>query len=155
MTACWWVGGRRLRCVGVECRSTRARGGKGFGAFGVGGEDLAVAVAELTGLLNLASWLKGMRVIARKERPHSSAQLRLTDVDGLRVTAFANHYRTAPGPGTAAPPLRPRDLSTWLGHVVVGIVESSTCGSGRSIQATAGCRGGSGGLRTNRSGWAA
>ncbi len=27
-------------------------------------------VAELTGLLNLAGWPKGMRVIARKERPH-------------------------------------------------------------------------------------
>jgi hypothetical protein len=48
-------------------------------------------VAELTGLLNLTGWPKGMRVIARKERPHPGAQLRLTDVDGLRVTAFATN----------------------------------------------------------------
>jgi hypothetical protein len=26
-----------------------------------------------------------MRVIARKERPHPGAQLRITDVDGMRV----------------------------------------------------------------------
>jgi hypothetical protein len=56
-------------------------------------------VAELTGLLELSGWPKGMRVIARKERPHPGAQLRLTDVDGNRITAFATN--TAPGgPGT-------------------------------------------------------
>ncbi len=48
-------------------------------------------VAELTGLLDLQGWPKGMRVIARKERPHPGAQLRLTDVDGMRVTAFATN----------------------------------------------------------------
>ena len=32
-----------------------------------------------------------MRVIARKERPHPGAQLRITDTDGLRVTAFATN----------------------------------------------------------------
>lgn len=48
-------------------------------------------VAELTGLLDLTRWPKGMRVIARKERPHPGAQLRLTDVDGMRVTAFATN----------------------------------------------------------------
>ena len=36
-------------------------------------------VAELTGLLDLSAWPEGMRVIARKERPHPGAQLRLTD----------------------------------------------------------------------------
>ena len=51
-------------------------------------------VAELTGLLNLSGWPTGMRVIARKERPHPGAQLRLTDVDGLRVTAFATNTTT-------------------------------------------------------------
>lgn len=50
-------------------------------------------VAELTGLLNLTGWPSGMRVIARKERPHPGAQLRLTDVDGCRVTAFATNTR--------------------------------------------------------------
>ncbi len=48
-------------------------------------------VAELTGLMNLTGWPDGMRVIARKERPHPGAQLRLTDVDGMRVTAFATN----------------------------------------------------------------
>ncbi len=48
-------------------------------------------VTELTGLLNLTGWPDGMRVIVRKERPHPGAQLRLTDVDGMRVTAFATN----------------------------------------------------------------
>jgi len=34
-----------------------------------------------------------LRVIVRKERPHPGAQLRLTDVDGLRLTAFATNTR--------------------------------------------------------------
>src|SRR5687768_4388485 len=36
-----------------------------------------------------------MRVILRKERPHPGAQLRITDADGHRLTAFATN--TAPG----------------------------------------------------------
>jgi Transposase DDE domain group 1 len=50
-------------------------------------------VAELTGLLDLSGWPQGMRVIARKERPHPDAQLRITDTDGMRVTAFATNTR--------------------------------------------------------------
>ena len=50
-------------------------------------------VAELTGLLDLSGWPTGMRVIVRKERPHPGAQLRITDVDGHRVTAFATNTR--------------------------------------------------------------
>jgi len=50
-------------------------------------------VAELTGLLELTGWPEGMRVIARKERPHPGAQLRITDTDGMRVTAFATNTR--------------------------------------------------------------
>ncbi|SDY92633.1 Transposase DDE domain [Modestobacter sp. DSM 44400] len=41
--------------------------------------------------LNLTGWPAGMRVIARKERPHPGAQLRITDADGMRVTAFATN----------------------------------------------------------------
>ena len=41
-----------------------------------------------------SGWPKGMRVIVRKERPHPGAQLRLTDPDGHRYTAFATN--TAP-----------------------------------------------------------
>jgi hypothetical protein len=52
-------------------------------------------VLEVTGLLNLASWPTGMRVIVRRERPHPGAQLRITDADGHRLTAFATN--TVPG----------------------------------------------------------
>jgi Transposase DDE domain group 1 len=50
-------------------------------------------VAELTGLLDLSSWPKGMRVIVRKERPHPGAQLRFTDIGGHRFTCFATSTR--------------------------------------------------------------
>lgn len=56
-------------------------------------------VAEATGLLDLTGWPAGMRVILRKERPHPGAQLRLTDVDGHRITAFATNT-AAGGTGT-------------------------------------------------------
>ncbi len=52
-------------------------------------------VAEATGLVNLASWPARTRLILRKERPHPGAQLRFTDTDGLRVTAFITD--TEPG----------------------------------------------------------
>ena len=48
-------------------------------------------VAELTGLLDLSGWPAGMRVIVRKERPHPGAQLRITDHEGMRITAFATN----------------------------------------------------------------
>jgi hypothetical protein len=49
--------------------------------------------ADITGLLDLSSWPAGMRVIVRKERPHPGAQLRFTDIDGHRFTAFATDAR--------------------------------------------------------------
>jgi hypothetical protein len=64
-------------------------------------------VAHLTDLLNITGWPKGMRVICRKERPHPDAQLRLTDIDGMRITAFATNTR-AGGPGTQLPNLELR-----------------------------------------------
>ena len=50
-------------------------------------------VAELTGYLpaSYVGWPAGMRVIARRERPHPGAQLRLTDDDGWRITVFATN----------------------------------------------------------------
>jgi hypothetical protein len=59
-------------------------------------------VAEATDLVNLSSWPAGTRLILRKERPHPGAQLRFTDADGMRVTAFITD--TAPGlvPGQVA-----------------------------------------------------
>jgi Transposase DDE domain group 1 len=50
-------------------------------------------VADITGMLDLSSWSAGMRVIVRKERPHPGAQLRFTDIDGHRFTAFATDAR--------------------------------------------------------------
>lgn len=45
-------------------------------------------VAEATALVDLSAWPAGTRLILRKERPHPGAQLRFTDADGMRVTAF-------------------------------------------------------------------
>lgn len=50
-------------------------------------------VAEITHLADLSGWPPGMRLIIRKERPHPGAQLRFTDVDGLRLTAFVTNTR--------------------------------------------------------------
>jgi hypothetical protein len=50
-------------------------------------------VADITGMLDLSGWPAGMRVIVRKERPHPGAQLRFTDIDGHRFTAFASDAR--------------------------------------------------------------
>lgn len=52
-------------------------------------------VAELDGDV-LKGWPKGMRLIVRKERPHPGAQLRFTDADGLRLTAFATNTTSSP-----------------------------------------------------------
>jgi hypothetical protein len=38
-----------------------------------------------------SAWPAGMRVIVRRKRPHPGAQLRTTDRDGLRYTAFATN----------------------------------------------------------------
>jgi hypothetical protein len=48
-------------------------------------------VAEVTGLFDLGSWPDRMRLIVRKERPHPGAQLRITDLDGHRITAFVTN----------------------------------------------------------------
>jgi hypothetical protein len=48
-------------------------------------------VTEVTGLFDLSGWPPGMRLIVRKERPHPGAQLRITDVDGMRITAFVTN----------------------------------------------------------------
>lgn len=66
-------------------------------------------VAELTGWMPAPTkptrsparfgpqeWPSGMRVIARRERPHPGAQLRLTDHNGWRITCFATNTK---GPG--------------------------------------------------------
>ncbi|MCW2659817.1 MAG: Transposase [Mycobacterium sp.] len=52
-------------------------------------------VAEATDLVDMSSWPVGTRLILCKERPHPGAQLRFTDADGDRITAFI----TDTGPG--------------------------------------------------------
>lgn len=45
-------------------------------------------VAEITDRVDLSAWPAGTRLILRKERPHPGAQLRVTDIDGHRVTGL-------------------------------------------------------------------
>jgi hypothetical protein len=62
-------------------------------------------VTDATGVLELPGWPAGMRVLVRKERPHPGAQLTFTDVDGLRLTAFATNTKA---PGRQVPDLELR-----------------------------------------------
>lgn len=52
-------------------------------------------VAELTRYVpaptGLRVWPAGMRVMARRERPHPGARMRITDRDGWRITVFATN----------------------------------------------------------------
>jgi hypothetical protein len=54
-------------------------------------------VAEITRYVrpsnsrSMKPWPPGMRIIARRERPHPGAQLRITDADGWRITVFATN----------------------------------------------------------------
>jgi hypothetical protein len=66
--------------------------------------------AELTGLLDLAAWPEGMRVIVRKEHPHPGAQLRFTDLGGHRFTCFATDARVGQLAGLE---LRHRRRARW------------------------------------------
>src|SRR6478752_6794590 len=59
-------------------------------------------VAEATSLVDMSHWPNGTRLILRKERPHPGAQLRFTDSDGLRVTAFITDTPTGVVPGQLA-----------------------------------------------------
>jgi hypothetical protein len=61
-------------------------------AYDAGGQVRPGAwVAEMTGMFDLTGWPPGMRLIVRKERPHPGAQLRITDLDGHRITAFVTN----------------------------------------------------------------
>lgn len=63
-------------------------------AYDVGGTERPGAwVEEITDMPDLSSWPRGMRLIVRKERPHSGVQLRFTDLDGLRLTCFATNTK--------------------------------------------------------------
>jgi hypothetical protein len=58
-------------------------------AYNIDGDPREGAwVAEITDMLDLTKWPTGSRVTVRRERPHPGAQLRFTDADGHRFTAF-------------------------------------------------------------------
>jgi hypothetical protein len=59
-------------------------------------------VVEVTGMLDLATWPEGSRVILRAERPHPGAQLRFTDADGMRITAIITDIPDGVIPGQSA-----------------------------------------------------
>jgi hypothetical protein len=90
--------------VGVQdAVDTLNRGQAWYPAIDTTGEIRDGAwVAEATNLVNVSAWPAGTRLILRKERPHRGAQLRFTDADGMRVTAFITD--TPPGviPGQLA-----------------------------------------------------
>jgi hypothetical protein len=57
-----------------------------------GGVRAGGDVAELTGLLDLAGWPPGMRVLVRCERPHPGAQLSIFEArNGWRYQAFVTN----------------------------------------------------------------
>ena len=66
-----------------------------YPAIGADGIRDGAWVAEATDLVDLSTWPPGTRLVLRKERPHPGAQLRFTDADGMRVTAFITD--TSPG----------------------------------------------------------
>jgi hypothetical protein len=101
-------------------------------------------------------WPPGMRVIVGKERPHPGAQLRFTDRDRLRLTAFATnaaagqvpdlklrHRRRAPLRRLSRSPVYPDVFGVLLvvaclGGMDVGIIRRHTGGQ-RSTSAFALC----------------
>jgi hypothetical protein len=65
-------------------------------SYRLGGERGLVWIGEglrEVGIVPGTSWPKGMRLIARKERPHPGARLRFTDSDGHRFTCFATNTK--------------------------------------------------------------
>lgn len=84
-------------------------------AYDSGGTERHGAwVAEITDMPDLTTWPKGMRLIVRKERPHPGAQLRFTDLDGLRLTCFATNTQSGQ---LADLELRHRRRARCEGHI--------------------------------------
>ena len=73
-----------------------------YPAIDSGGIREGAWVAEATDLVNLSAWPSGTRLILRKEHPHPGAQLRFTDADGMRVTAFITDTPAGVVPGQLA-----------------------------------------------------
>jgi len=89
----WTVGAREHAAIAALPESAWTA------AIDTGGDPReGAAVAELSGMFGagaLAAYPEGMRVIARRERPHPGAQLDLIEErDGWRYTAFATDTQT-------------------------------------------------------------
>lgn len=91
-------------------------------------------VVEFTRLLptlTARGWMAGMRVIARGERPHPGARLRLTDTDGWRNSIRAtNTPDDGPGTQLADPELRHRARAR--GGDRIRVPETAGCGTRRT-----------------------
>ena len=73
-----------------------------------GAERANGQVAEITGLLDLAGWPAGSRVLVRRERAHPGAQLSFTDHDGHRFQAILTDQPDHDIAADRAPSPRPR-----------------------------------------------
>jgi len=70
--------------------------------------------------LTCRTWPAGIRLIVRRRRPHPGVQLRFTDRDGLRLTAFRHQHPTVgnypiPNCAIAAAPAAKTASGTPLG----------------------------------------
>ncbi|MFF3691379.1 IS1380 family transposase [Streptomyces sp. NPDC002187] len=78
-------------------------------------------VAELTGMVDLASYLAGTRIIVRRERPHPGAQLSLFDQDeGLRHQVFLTDTPHAGGGSAQFLEIRHRQHAIVEDHIRTG-----------------------------------
>ncbi|MCX4792900.1 MULTISPECIES: IS1380 family transposase [unclassified Streptomyces] len=86
------------------------------------------SVAELTGMVDLAGYPDGTRIIVRRERPHPGAQLSLFDQDeGLRHQVFLTDTPFASGGSAQFLEVRHRGHATVEDHIRCG----KTTGFGR------------------------
>jgi hypothetical protein len=78
-------------------------------------------VAELTGMVDLAGYPAGTRIIVRRERPHPGAQLSLFDHDeGLRHQAFLTDTPYSDGGSAQLLEVRHRGHATVEDHIRCG-----------------------------------
>lgn len=78
-------------------------------------------VAELTGMVDLASYPAGTRIIVRRERPHPGAQLSLFDTDeGLRHQVFLTDTPYSGGGSAQFLEVRHRGHATVEDHIRCG-----------------------------------
>lgn len=78
-------------------------------------------VTELTGMVELTGYPGGTRIIVRRERPHSGAQLSLFDQDeGLRHQVFLTDAPYSGGGSAQFLEVRPRGHATVEDHIRCG-----------------------------------